>query len=219
MKKQLILFLSILTLHTTYSQDCKVLLKTINETYEGECKKGKANGKGSATGIDTYVGEFKKGLPHGIGTYTWKDGRIYEGSFVKGKKEGKGKLTIKTDSIITGYWNKDTYVGLFEKPYKKISKSQNVADYSLRKIQDDINNLRFYVKTNQEQVKYPRLTIIVISGQYQTQLNSNDFLELTNVTYPIRLKASYGQDFIEVEIFQSGLWEIKTDITYIKGLN
>lgn len=202
-----------------YSQDCKVLLKTISDTYEGDCKKGKADGEGLAKGIDTYKGQFKKGLPHGIGIYTWHDGKTYEGNFEKGLKEGKGKLTFKTDSIITGFWKKDVYMGLFEHPYKKITKSPNVSSYTLNKVQDDINNLRFYIKVNQEQVKYPRFNIVVHSGQYQTQIDNNDFVELTNVTYPIKLKVYYKQDFIEIEIFQPGLWEIKTDITYIKGLN
>lgn len=196
-----------------------MLLKNIDGTYEGNCKGGKADGDGIAKGEDTYQGQFKKGLPHGVGTYVWSDGRIYEGEFVKGMKEGQGKLIVKEDSIVTGFWKKDVYVGQYEKPYKKVSKSPNVSGYTLNKVQDDINNLRFYIKINQKPEKYPRLNFIVQSGSYQTQIDANDFVELTNVTFPIKLKARYNQDFIEIEIYQPGLWEIKTDITYIKGLN
>lgn len=219
MKSIIALVLTILSLNTLYSQDCKVLLKSINGTYEGDCKKGKAEGEGLAKGVDTYQGQFKKGLPHGTGIYTWQDGRTYEGIFKKGMKEGQGTLTTKGDSIISGFWKKDVYMGLFENPYKKLVKSQNVSSYTLNKLQDDIHNLRFYIKVNQEQVSYPRLNFVLQSGQYQRQIDNSDFVELTNVTFPIKLKVIYKQDFIEIEIFQPGLWEIKTDITYIRGLN
>ncbi|MDR7370236.1 hypothetical protein [Flavobacterium aquidurense] len=219
MKKYIFLALLFFILKAVHAQDCTVLLKNIDNTYEGDCKKGKADGQGLAKGIDNYKGQFKKGLPDGVGTYTWQDGKIYEGEFSKGLKEGQGKLIVNKDSIITGFWKKDVYIGLFDKPYKKISKSPNVSSYAINKVQDDINNLRFYIKVNQEPEKYPRINFIVHSGSFQTQIDNNDFVELTNVTYPIKLKASYNQDFIEIEIFQPGLWEIKTDITYIKGLN
>lgn len=219
MKINIVLLLTFFYLNTTYSQDCKVLLKTINETYVGECKRGKADGEGLAKGIDTYEGEFKKGLPHGEGIYTWQDGKTYKGTFKKGQKEGRGTLTFKADSIKTGFWKNDIYIGLYENPYNKITKSQNVSFYALNKVQDDIHNLRFYIEVNQEQVSYPRLNFVLQSGQYQTQIDNSDFVELTNVTFPIKLKVIYQQDFIEIEIFQPGLWKIKTDITYIRGLN
>ncbi|MDO5979682.1 hypothetical protein [Flavivirga spongiicola] len=219
MKHYILLLLAWLVINITYAQNCKVLLNTINNAYQGDCKKGKADGEGLAKGIDTYLGAFKKGLPHGFGIYTWHDGKTYKGQFKKGKKEGQGELSFKADSIITGFWKKDVYIGLFEKPYNKIDKSQNVSAYNLNKTQENINSLRFYIRVNQQYEQNPQLNIVVHSGQYQYQLNNNNFIELTNVTYPIKLKAYYKQDFIEVEIFQSGLWVIKTDITYIKGLN
>ncbi|MDD7888013.1 hypothetical protein [Flavivirga sp. 57AJ16] len=219
MKQIAISILLMLCFNSLQAQNCKVLLHTINESYSGDCKKGKAHGQGIAKGTDTYNGQFKKGLPNGFGTYTWSNGNVYEGAFKKGKKEGQGKLTFKNDSIITGFWKKDVYLGLFEKPYTKIDKSQNVSAFNLVKVQDDMNSLRFYVKINQKYEKSPHMNIVVHSGQYQSQLNNNDFVELTNVIFPIKLKAYYKQDFIEIEIFQPGLWEIRTDITLMKGLN
>ena len=44
---------------------CKVLMKEISGSYSGECKKGLADGKGEAKGVDRYIGAFKKGLPDG----------------------------------------------------------------------------------------------------------------------------------------------------------
>lgn len=217
--KKILVLLPFMTLTLMNGQECKVLMKSISGSYQGDCKRGKADGEGTAKGEDTYSGEFRKGLPHGKGIYTWKDGKVYEGGFDKGEKEGEGKLTIAPDSVVTGFWKKDAYVGLFENPYRKIDKSANVSSYTINKVQDDINNLRFYVRVNQEQQDYPGFSFVVHSGRYQTQINNNDFVELTNVTFPIKLKANYGRDFIEIEIFQPGLWEIRTDITHIKGLN
>ena len=78
---------------TNVLAQCEVKLDEIKGTYEGGCKKGKAEGSGKAVGTDTYEGEFKKGLPHGEGTYTWANGNVFRGLFKKGKKEGKGKPT------------------------------------------------------------------------------------------------------------------------------
>ena len=206
-----------------FAQDCKVLLKTINTEYTGDCKRGKADGYGTAKGIDTYEGQFKKGLPHGEGTYTWQNGNVYKGTFKKGVKEGKGELAIRTenvkDSIIIGFWKKDTYAGIYEKPFRKIEKSQNVSSIGFRKIENDINALRFYVRTDQKYVRSPEISVVVHSGRFQTQINNRDFVELTEVTYPIKLRVYYRRDFFEAEIYESGLWNVKLDITYMKGLN
>ncbi|PLX24321.1 MAG: hypothetical protein C0597_00015 [Marinilabiliales bacterium] len=73
MKKQIILigfFLSFAFLFNfglraqEKTTDCRVLLSSISEKYEGECVNGFADGKGIAEGAHKYEGEFKKGLPH-----------------------------------------------------------------------------------------------------------------------------------------------------------
>ena len=130
--KKILVFFTLFTLVTNLqSQNCKVLIKELNENYTGDCKKGKANGKGTAKGIDTYTGNFKKGYPDGEGIYTWKNGNSFEGSFKKGKKIGQGKMIYKTatlkDSIVTGFWKNDIYAGMYENPFKKLNNSPNVT--------------------------------------------------------------------------------------------
>jgi hypothetical protein len=109
------------------AQNCEVDKETLKGSYTGDCKKGKAHGKGKAIGIDTYEGEFKNGLPDGIGIYTWGNNNIYNGAFSKGLKEGKGKMILKLsdskDSTIEGFWKKDSYIGRNEKPWVVYSKS------------------------------------------------------------------------------------------------
>jgi hypothetical protein len=77
------------------AQDCSVEKAEIKGSYSGDCKKGKANGKGKAAGTDSYEGDFRAGLPDGNGTYKWSNGNEYTGAFAKGLKEGRGTLVYK----------------------------------------------------------------------------------------------------------------------------
>ena len=65
-------------------------------TYEGEVKKGKANGIGIFTFADgsKYEGEVKKNKIKGMGKYTDSQGNVYEGKFKN------GTLRIKVDKKI-----------------------------------------------------------------------------------------------------------------------
>ena len=104
-------------------KNCKVLVPEIDSIYTGKCKKGLANGKGTAIGIDSYTGKFSKGYPHGRGTYNWANGDAYTGNWKEGKRSGAGKLTLKlqeTDSIIDGLWDDDKYMGAKPIPPKMI---------------------------------------------------------------------------------------------------
>ena len=113
------------------SQDCKVMVNALSLSYTGECKDNKANGKGKAIGQDSYEGEFKAGYPEGTGKYTWKTGDWFDGVWKKGIREGKGEMHYKRDnkedSVITGFWKKDLFVGRFEKPYAIISQSSKIS--------------------------------------------------------------------------------------------
>lgn len=82
-----------------------------------------------------YQGELKSGLPNGKGTLIDSLGNVFNGNFKKGKKDGYGELTIKSsngkDSTLVGYWKKDQYIGLYEFPYKIISKSYMISNASV----------------------------------------------------------------------------------------
>ena len=91
---------------------CKVLLESISGSYEGDCKKGLAHGKGKAVGEDTYEGTFKKGFPEGEGKYTWANGDYYEGEFKKGKIEGEGTRVMAGGDITQeGFFLDGEYIG------------------------------------------------------------------------------------------------------------
>src|SRR5687767_10802455 len=97
------------------TKSCRVLIKGLEGTYNGECKDGIANGKGEAKGMQSYTGIFKNGKPNGLGTYVYSDIVYYKGNFQDGLREGKGELHYllqgKPDSVINGYWSADEYRG------------------------------------------------------------------------------------------------------------
>jgi hypothetical protein len=96
------------------------------------CQVNNLNAQTSTQAATTYLGDQKNGLPDGMGVLTDTAGNVFKGSFKKGKKEGYGELTYKTfynkDSTLVGYWKKDQFVGLYEYPYKIISKSYMVSN-------------------------------------------------------------------------------------------
>ncbi|MCK0131631.1 hypothetical protein MWU59_08955 [Flavobacteriaceae bacterium F08102] len=202
------------------AQKCKVKLKSISQSYLGDCKKGKADGQGEAKGVDSYIGSFKNGYPHGEGIYTTQNGAIYKGHFIKGKKHGNGVLTLTDGTEIKGFWEYNEYIGLYENSFKKNNKSTNVSSFSLHKNRKEINKVvRFYVKENQTTVRAPQMNIIVYYGNYQNMVTGGDYVELTNVVFPVKLKASYGQEYIEFEIFNEGFWNVRMEVSIVKGLN
>ncbi len=112
--------------------DCKVLLPALTGSYSGDCKKGLANGTGTAQGRDLYEGHFFKGLPDGKGIYKWANGSYYDGEWKKGKREGRGKY-VSGDSTVTGFWRDNKYLGEKSVPAYKIMLNRNVARYTITK--------------------------------------------------------------------------------------
>ena len=127
-----ILITGILEAKPLWSQkaDCKVELQDLQGQYSGDCRKGFAHGKGTATGVNKYTGQFKDGLPDGKGVYYYADSTYFDGNFQEGIREGKGELHLqgidKTDSIQKGYWSGGKYVGKEYVTY--VTNSQSIFD-------------------------------------------------------------------------------------------
>ena len=68
---EIVVFFLLISMNYSHAQqtNCTVKMKEIQGTYEGDCKDGKASGKGNAIGEDTYEGNFKNGYPDGTGKY------------------------------------------------------------------------------------------------------------------------------------------------------
>jgi len=212
-----------------FSQDCTVSMESLKGSYTGECKKGKADGKGKATGTDTYEGEFKSGLPNGEGIYTWKNGNVYSGHFSKGMMDGKGHLLIKrsnaSDSIVDGYWKKDMYAGKYESPYKVYSKGSGIDQLDISYKRDE--NRRLIINVSNTSAGAASFgggsrsakvdNIIMFSGSIgRMDVTSsgpkNIQSTVYDVLYPTRMKIVIGGDEIEVEFYETGTYTLNVNI-------
>lgn len=213
-----------------FCQDCAVEQASIRGTYTGDCKKGKANGKGKSVGIDRYEGDFKAGLPDGNGIYTWSNGNSFTGHFVKGIKQGKGLLTLKRsgteDSVIDGYWKNDAYIGKYEQPYTVYFKSKLVTEFEVSYKKDAFSQITFFVTNTSGGTQtpfngyYPRLKVDEIQLSYGRygRLMINDVHTkktesiLSDVTYPIRMKVIIDKEEVEIEFREAGSYVVDLHI-------
>ena len=200
--------------HAMAQSDCEVDIEAISGTYDGDCKRGKAHGEGKAVGTDTYVGEFKKGLPEGFGKYTWADGHFYEGEWGKGVKEGEGKMVyIKTngkDSVVTGFWEKDEYMGKYKEPYKILSKSTEIQRVVVRKIASTPDQITVNFNRGTQR--------LILEGGGPANQTGNGWI---NINFPFkgRIETQVGTTqgtgvgtrtvFLDFEIYEAGQWQIQ----------
>lgn len=184
--------LSVFLINTNiYSQsNCKVLLQAIGDTYSGDCKKGLADGKGEAFGVDQYKGEFKKGVPDGIGTYIWQNGNKYEGSWKKGLRDGEGKLIIKTslkDSVVTGIWREDKYVGKKEIPAYSIIYRNSVSRVTCTRT-GDVPYIEFkFSRAGGPSDVYD----VLLQGSSGEERRETNFIGFERVTFPFTGSVRY----------------------------
>lgn len=204
--------------------DCKVLMESISGIYDGECKKGVAEGIGTARGTDTYVGAFEKGLPHGQGRYIWQNGNYYSGDFVKGAKEGYGEMTIKRegrrDSLYSGYWIKDTFVGTSNVPYKVVH-TPNIKNVTFEQVAEKGAEIMIVVSRNKQSVVADGLRLT--NDQEIKSLSEFDYTVLrkiefpfTGVTMDFRSQAPVGSTIleyhVEFDIFEKGRWLVTIEV-------
>ena len=233
-----ILLCAILLLSSSFcfSQKCEVLLVALKGTYEGDCKKNKADGNGTATGEDSYTGSFKNGYPDGRGKYTWKNGDWYDGQWKKGKREGKGSMFYKEkdtkDSLLTGYWKNDKYVGKYEQPYIVYSKTPDISFLDISRENSQNKEISFVMQSTRGGATalsgpMPKITITdinVVNGQFITRTDDYNMPKtnktvLRGVEFPLRLKINLGTsaspadaDVIEIEFLEEGRYNVEITV-------
>jgi len=199
-----------------YAQDkCTVSLPNLSGSYTGECKKGLANGKGTATGIDSYTGEFRKGYPEGTGTYHWADGTSYEGEWKLGMKDGKGKM-IYRDSTVTGYWREDRYLGVkLTAPYEIIT-NRSVDRYSVSKTRSTPNMVE--IRITQGGADNTTISGLSLSFDSGSEFRMGNVFGIQNVNFPVIIKVIYTtwtqlhtvqfEATFEFRINEPGYWQV-----------
>ncbi|MDH5398616.1 MAG: hypothetical protein OEX02_10735 [Cyclobacteriaceae bacterium] len=194
--------------------DCNVLLKELEGKYDGECKKGLANGSGKAEGTDSFVGEFKKGLPHGTGTYTWANGDVYQGEFEKGLKEGAGELkyTNNPDPLV-GYWKEDEYIGKYRVPFEVSNKGAAMQRISISetKLQQE-KAIEIFVNMDNQAVFNPYINITVLQGAFGYSQNTARSVYLTDISFPFKADLTFKGQKATVLINKEGMWKVTIEV-------
>lgn len=191
---------------------CKVLVSNLQGTYQGDCKKGLADGQGNAKGVDAYIGTFKSGYPNGKGKYTWSNGAVYEGDWKMGLRNGEGKYSYTqdgTNKIEEGIWKKDIYTGP-KQINPIITKKQNISPDTYFNRVGNGNNLKI---TFLNRTSLPEdLNIFTSSG---AEFINGKNVEFHNIKFPFTCKITYrsvGMATVEsvfnFEIQQEGVWEL-----------
>lgn len=215
--KRLQLFLLLFAFTTVYAQEntCKVVIAEISGSYTGQCKDGLAHGKGKATGVDSYEGRFLNGVPSGKGTYKWADGTRYEGLWKNGLRDGRGKMAYG-DSVVTGYWKDDKYIGRKIVPSYSVTRSMSVTRYVIRKADNTGNGVRIRIlRAGSDMPGISGLSIFTTSGdEYRT----GAVYGIQNAQFPIEVKVSYRawntlgtaqfNVIFEFTINEPGLWDV-----------
>jgi hypothetical protein len=207
----------------TYSQACKVELAALQGSYEGECVKGVAEGKGTARGKDIYIGEFKKGLPHGRGVYQWSTGETYFGDFKKGQRDGLGVFTYfenGREKSQKGQWKIDRFI------MEDIRASYHVREefgiFNQRAVRsDDGGTVMFYFEQKGQPDKTVKFKDFKISsGEFRdvTQRSQNTMVMFDKIeTFPVVIRIEYSRKSLdtfldvncvfEIELYEQGIWE------------
>ncbi|MBN1925653.1 MAG: hypothetical protein JW798_07455 [Prolixibacteraceae bacterium] len=221
MKKLLLLIgIAALTTLTAKAQQCKVLDPNIQGTYEGMCRKGLANGKGTSIGKDTYSGKFYKGMKQGNGKYQFANGDIYVGDFFEDKMHGKGKLVSDSTELI-GFWKYNEFVGTEKSDfdgYKIINASNTNRKPSFRKVGDG-RNLTIEIRDINRSVSDFKVPVYS-SGTIGdiNNVNGGIVAQVLNVEFPFSASIRYrvpnkSNNFmvdvdISFEITEPGNWRI-----------
>ncbi|MFN8250403.1 MAG: hypothetical protein U0V75_00880 [Ferruginibacter sp.] len=220
MKKIFLLLLSAISFNILQAQNstCTVMPDSLKGSYDGECSSGKANGFGKAKGADSYEGNFKNGYPDGKGKYTWKNGNFYDGSWKKGLKEGQGVMHILTknrDSVITGFWKKDNYKGLYEEPYKIIEMGSAVSYKNIQLLQST-NRRSIYVSMRTGALGVANVeTYQVMEGYFQrtnvtSGMSQTQAIEFQDVQFPFRLRfTGIDKGVIDIQFFEAAEWKVE----------
>lgn len=191
MLKKMFFILLLIAGNNTFAQqtDCKVLKPEISGTYSGDCKKGLAHGKGIAQGTDRYEGQFSKGLPDGTGTYKWANGVYYEGEWNNGLMEGNGKM-VYPDSIVTGMWKQDQYIGKKAVSPYKIIRSMSVTRYTITKAPEKADRVKIRI-TQAGRDNSSGIVDFSLAYDSGSEYRNGSYYGIDNIIFPVTVKVKY----------------------------
>jgi len=229
MKQLFFLFLVISFFNQKLSaqeKNCEVSMETIKGIYTGDCEDGKAKGKGKSVGTDIYEGEFKKGYPEGFGKYTWQNKNFYVGNFKKGNLEGSGEMhyvkVSEPDSIVKGFWKKNKYIGIYERPYYVQSSTSHITKVDCRLIRKNGNSISITTHPlagtgarNPVLISVSNVSVFIGSfiSQVSQDFSSGTITRLQEVVFPFRATFFLSNgDQTDIIFNEPGEYDVTIDI-------
>lgn len=214
---------------TCFAQtSCKVEPEKISKTYTGACVNGKAEGLGKAEGEESFEGMFKKGYPEGKGMYIYKDGSYFIGLFKKGRREGAGDMYYEShkgeDSVITGFWKQDKYVGLNEQPYQVHTSSSKITRIECSKLDSkgdfitfNLHSLASSTAMAQSNYLVSLVDVTVIKGTFITiknqALTNNTTSVIRQIIFPFRANFLFSNgENADISFHEPGSYEVKINL-------
>jgi hypothetical protein len=145
-------------------------------------------------------------------------GWIYKGGIKKGKKDGYGTLFMKTnsgkDSLVTGYWKHDQFMGMYEYPFKMLGKTFMVSNVQIsyepgtppnNTIEISMESVSGGAFNVHGEIPKPSLTEAIFQrGSYQlmmpvtNQQKRNTYI-FQNVIYPATVLFKIGTEEVQIE--------------------
>lgn len=219
-KYEILVFALLLSVSNLFSQQkdsCKVLMIEISGIYQGNCKNGLANGKGTAKGEDTYVGMFKNGFPDGKGKYTYKNGNVFSGYWSNGLKEGNGVFKYFVNGEVftqKGFWEKGEYVGATNPDdLYRVTSSIGIEHYSIKRVSDNENQIKISLVGAMTKYVPQDLKIETSSGLLKQDIKKFTIFQYKcpiNCSIRFTFKTSGGsrQCKLEFDILKPGTYEV-----------
>lgn len=220
MRRLISLGILLILFTVSYGQDneCKVLMKEISDSYQGDCKNGLAHGDGIASGVDVYQGKFKKGYPWGSGKYIWANGDYYDGRWKKGERNGKGVFYKKnSDTKLQGMWKDDEFVREIKDPPYEVTLKYGVTGLNFYKYDEnephDIEVL--FQRDGGQSSLVGQLLLVSTSGSIK---KSNNFSGFEKVQFPFEGSIEFVEPSrmgsvnvryeVKFKIIEEGSWRI-----------
>ncbi len=167
---------------------CGVVDSSLQGSFEGGCKEGKADGYGIASGTDRYEGDFALGRPHGKGSYIWSDGERYDGEFLNGRMTGKGAYKFKNGDRYEGEFadgmrsgrgkhyhasSGETEIGEWYNNKLIKKEDDNRTNQELQNLRNEINQLRGQNTDSQERADRERRQNAEAADRQRSNARSN----------------------------------------------
>ena len=151
--------------------------------------------------------------------YTFSDGHYYMGNFSKGKMNGAGKMYYESasgqDSIITGFWKKNNYIGEYENPFIVLDQTSNVGRvevYKSGKGKDIIVEMKSMSGGMGAQFTASLSETRIKSGNYNTKstnrLTNSEITTFKDVTFPFRAVFVFGVATLEIEFYEESNYKV-----------